>query len=173
MAVRPIIQLGNPVLRRPSRPVEQSQLEEVCELAEDMFETLMDFRQQHGYGRGIAAPQVGVNLRVVVIAREGKPLVMINPRIIRQSGEKEFFWDSCFSCPNLWYQVERHNQVTVEYRDSDWQLRMTEAQDDLAELMQHELDHLDGRQAIDLVTDTNSFCTTDEYFSRHWQQKDS
>ena len=172
MAVRPIIQLGNPVLRQPSRPVEQSQLEEVRELARDMFETLMDFRQQYGYGRGIAAPQVGVNLRVVVMARDGKPLIMINPRILRHNGKKELFWDSCFSCPNLWFQVERYNQVTVEYRDMDWQLRVTEAQDGLAELMQHELDHLDGRQAIDLVKDTSSFCTTDEYFSRHWQDKE-
>lgn len=170
MAVRPIIQLGNPRLRQPSRPVRQEELPSIHDLALDMYDTLLQFRQQAGYGRGIAAPQVGVNKRVVVIAHQGRPLVLLNPKIIKNSEEKFTVWDSCFSCPGLWYRVERHRHVTVEYRDLNWQLRLTEASGSMAELMQHELDHLDGRMAIDLVTDTNSFCTTEEYYARYWEE---
>lgn len=169
VAVRPIIQLGNPSLRQPSRPVRQEELADIHDLALDMFDTLLHFRQQSGYGRGIAAPQVGINKRLVVIAQHGQPQVMINPRFIKRSEEKITVWDSCFSCPGLWYKVDRHRNLTVEYRDLNWQLHLTEAENNLAELLQHELDHLDGRMAIDLVTDSSSFCTTDEYFTRYWE----
>jgi peptide deformylase len=167
MAVRPIIELGNPILRQPSRPVKQEELQQIHNLTLDMYDTLLDFRQRMGFGRGIAAPQVGVAKRVVVIQHEGQALALINPKIISNSEEEFTVWDACFSYPGIWFQVSRNRQVTVEYRDLTWQVRTLEAQDELAELLQHELEHLDGLLAIDLA-DTKTFCTTNEYFARHW-----
>lgn len=167
MAVRPIIELGSPILRQPSRPVKQEELQQIQDLTLDMNDTLLDFRQRMGFGRGIAAPQVGVAKRVVVIQHEGQALALINPKITDASQEEITVWDACFSYPGIWFQVSRQRRVTVEYRDLLWQVRNLEAEDELAELIQHELEHLDGRLAIDLA-DAKTFCTTNEYFARYW-----
>jgi len=167
MAIRPIIELGNPLLRQPSRPVKQEELTDLNQLVLDLWDTLQDFRTQHGFGRGIAAPQVGANKRLVIISRQGQPLVMINPKLVKQSDDEFTVWDACFSYPGIWFQVDRKRQVTVEFRDLNWQVQTLEAQDDLAELIQHEIEHLDGKLAIDLVKDLTSFCTTREYFARY------
>ncbi|MTI95278.1 MAG: peptide deformylase [Firmicutes bacterium] len=172
MAVRPIIELGNPLLRQPSRPVKREELPEINDLVLDMYDTLLDFRQNNGFGRGIAAPQVGVSKRVVAITNKGQPLVLINPRIIKKSPEQFEVWDACFSYPGIWFKVSRHREVTVEYRDLDWQSRITEADGSMAELFQHEIEHLDGRLAIDLVADLSTLCTTGEYFSRYWEPEE-
>lgn len=171
MAIRPIIELGNPLLRQPSRPVRQEELAEIHALARDMYDTLLDFRHRMGYGRGIAAPQVGVHRRVVVIQHQGMPWILINPKFTEKSEEMFVVWDSCFSYPGIWFQVRRHRRVTVSYRDLNWQVHTAEAEGDLAELLQHELEHLDGRLAIDLA-EPQSFCTTNEYFSRYWQDRE-
>ena len=168
MAIRPIIELGNPILRQPSRPVKQDELQQVYGLTLDMYDTLLDFRNQMGYGRGIVASQVGVAKRVVVLQHQGMPLVLINPKFTHRSEELFVVWDSCFSYPGIWFQVRRHRQVTVEYRDLDWQVRTLTAEGELAELLQHELEHLDGLVAIERA-DVKTFCTTNEYFSRYWQ----
>lgn len=169
MAVRPIIELGNPILRQASRPVKQEELAELSVLARDMYDTLLDFRDRMGYGRGIAAPQVGAARRVVVIQHEGSPLILLNPKFTHQSEEMFLVWDACFSYPGIWFQVSRHRRVRVEYRDLNWQVRTLDAEGELAELLQHELEHLDGRLAIDLA-DPRTFCTTNEFFSRYWQE---
>jgi|SRR5690554_3841681 len=168
MAIRPIIELGNPLLRQPSRPVKQDELDVMGKLSLDMQDTLLDFRNRMGYGRGIAAPQVGVAKRVVVILDQGNVQVLINPKLIDKSEELFTVWDSCFSYPGIWFQVPRHRQVKMEYRDLNWQVRTKAAEGALAELLQHELEHLDGRLALDLA-DTKTFCTTNEYYNRYWQ----
>lgn len=168
MAIRPIIELGNPSLRQASRPVKQEELEEMHTLARDMYDTLLDFRGRMGYGRGIAAPQVGVPRRLVVLQNQGMPLILINPKFTQKSDELFTVWDACFSYPGIWFQVARHRRVKVSYRDLDWQVQSLEAEGELAELLQHELEHLDGCLAIDLA-DPKTFCTTNEYFSRYWQ----
>ena len=111
MAIRPIIELGNPILRQPSRPVKQDELQQVYGLTLDMYDTLLDFRNQMGYGRGIVASQVGVAKRVVVLQHQGMPLVLINPKFTHRSEEMFVVWDSCFSYPGIWFQVRRHRQV--------------------------------------------------------------
>ncbi|MGI6365483.1 MAG: peptide deformylase [Bacillota bacterium] len=168
MAIRPIIELGNPLLRQASCPVRQEELEEIHKLALDMYDTLLDFRQRMAYGRGIAAPQVGVHKRLVVLQHQGMPLVLINPKFTEKSEEMFTVWDACFSYPGIWFQVRRHRRVKVSYRDLNWQVQTLEAEGDLAELLQHELEHLDGHLAIDLA-DSKSFCTTNEFFSRYWE----
>ena len=168
MAVKPIVELGNPLLRQVSESVADPTSPETAALVADLADTLADFRRRTGYGRGIAAPQIGVLKRVVVVQMPGEqPVALINPLIEWASEDKFTVWDACFSYFVLFFQVERAKRVRVRYKDQGGRQQVIEAADDLAELLQHEIDHLDGQLAIDLVEDPRSFCTVEEYERRH------
>ena len=166
--IRHIIEIGDPVLRSISSPVAVPCTGEVRELARDMADTLKDFQKRTGYGRGIAAPQVGVPLRMIVV--DMPELVgiatLVNPHITRRSPEMFDVWDACFSYFYLFFLVERHQRVTVEYDDLHGTHYVIEAAGDLSELLQHEIEHLDGELAIDKVKDPRSFCTVREFGKR-------
>jgi peptide deformylase len=137
-------------------------------LINDLGDTLADFQRRTGYGRGIAAPQIAVAKRVVFIRPSGgKRLVLINPEIVWRSPETFVVWDACFSYFTLFFQVERARMVRVRYLDPGGRENTLEAEGELSELLQHEIDHLDGRLAIDLVKDPTSFCTVREYERRY------
>lgn len=168
MAVRPIVQLGNPLLRQVAQPVADPSSTEMAALIRDLADTLADFQRRTGYGRGIAAPQVGVLRRVVYIRPPGEePLVLCNPEIVWRSDETFTTWDACFSYFSLFFRVDRARSVRVRYQDTSGAWAAITASGGLGELLQHEIDHLDGRLAIDLVTDPRSFCTVEEYELRH------
>lgn len=140
---------------------------EIQSLVADLSDTLADWRRRTGYGRGIAAPQIGVGKRVVFIRIPGEePLVLINPEIVESSRETFTVWDACLSYFTLFFQVKRARMVRVTYTSLTGRPQLLDAQDDLAELLQHELEHLDGRLAIDLVTDPRSFCSVEEFEKR-------
>ncbi|MFN7624188.1 MAG: peptide deformylase, partial [Acidobacteriota bacterium] len=114
--------------------------------------TLADFRLRQGFGRAIAAPQIGVAARMIFVRmHDGRfgPAPLINPHIVRASEEMIELWDDCFSFPDLLVRVARHREIEVEYQDEEAQIRRVVARDDLAELLQHEIDHLDGILATD------------------------
>src|ERR1700690_2038758 len=116
MAVRPILQLGDPRLREIARPVDDPASAEVESLIRDLTDTLAHARETTGYGRAIAAPQIGVPLRVVVLRLPGaEPWPFINPAITAQSGDKIVVWDACLSFLCIFMQVERYREVTVRY----------------------------------------------------------
>jgi len=168
MAVREIMQIGNPVLREVSQPVADPTAPEIAELAHDLRDTLDHFRACTGYGRGIAAPQIGVLKRMVVFRMPGQEAVtMVNPSIVWRSEETFDVWDACFSYFTLFFVVNRARRVTLRYWDTAGGEHRLEASDDLAELLQHELEHLDGVLAIDLVQDPRTFCSIKEYQLRH------
>lgn len=168
MAIRPTVQIGNPILRQVAAPVEDPAAPELVSLVADLSETLADWRRRTGYGRGIAAPQIGVSKRVVFIRIPGEePLVLINPQLTWASDEAFTVWDACLSYFTLFFQVKRARAVRVRYTDAAGRTQVIEAEGDLAELLQHELEHLDGRLAIDLVTDPRSFCSVEEFEKRH------
>jgi peptide deformylase len=174
MAIRETIQIGNPLLRQASAPVTDFRAPELAELILDLGDTLADWRQRTGYGRGIAAPQIGVLERVVFVRMPGEePLVLINPEITWRSQETFRVWDACLSYFVIFFEVERARRIGVCYRDESGQTRELVATDDLAELLQHEIEHLDGNLAIDLVTDPRSFCTVAEYERRVASQSGS
>ena len=107
--------------------------------------TLADFRARHGFGRAMAAPQAGIARRIVVANLGAAPFAMINPTIVRRSPETIEVWDDCLSVPGRCVRVLRHRSVDVEYLDERGRTRRwTALPPDLAELVQHELDHLDG-----------------------------
>jgi peptide deformylase len=170
MAARPVLQLGDPILREKSLSVKDSTLPEIAELVRDLSDTLAHWRAETGYGRGIAAPQLGMLQRVIFLRLPGeKPWPLINPEIIARSEETIVVWDACLSFLSIFMQVERHREITIRYQHLDGSHDEVRAGDDcnLSELLQHEIDHLDGVLAIDRVVDTKTICTREEFEKRY------
>ncbi|HXJ88046.1 MAG TPA: peptide deformylase [Candidatus Binatia bacterium] len=170
MAVRPILQLGNPILREKCLPVADPVSREIRELVGDLADTLAHWRAETGYGRGIAAPQIGVLQRVIFLRLPGeKPWPLINPQITRRSEDKIVVWDACLSFLSIFMQVERHREISVHYQTLEADTREFSASEErnLSELLQHEIDHLDGILAIDRVTDVKTVVTREEFEKRY------
>jgi len=168
--IRPILQLGDPLLRERALPVADPTAPEIHELVRDMADTLAHWRSATGYGRGIAAPQLGVLRRVIFLQLPGeKPWPLINPEIIERSEETIVVWDACLSFLCIFMQVERNRQITVRYQSLEGKPLECAAGDDrnLSELLQHEIDHLDGILAIDRVTDIKTIVTREEFEKRY------
>jgi len=154
--VKEILLLGNPKLYGISQPVKQSELAELKEVANDLHDTLIDFRERYGAGRAIAAPQIGVMKRLLYMFID-KPVIFINPELRDLSPEMMTVWDDCMCFPELLVKVERHKTCTIVYRDMDWNQQEMFLEGDLSELLQHEYDHLDGILAVSRAMDEHSF----------------
>jgi len=169
MSIQPILLLGNPVLRQKARKVDAFGGNELRSLADDLHDTLHDFRAAHGFGRGIAAPQIGVTQRVVFINVD-RPLPLVNPKILRRSRRLMSLWDDCFSLPNLLAKVRRNLAIEVQYRDLDGEGHVLHAEGGLSELLQHEIDHLDGILTIDRAIDSRHVVFKDEF--EKWEREE-
>ncbi len=156
MAERDILLLGDPRLLQRCRPVTSSELAGLQPLVADLHDTLMAFRRRWGAGRAVAAPQIG-DLRRVVYLHLGRPQVFVNPRIEARSEEQVELWDDCMSFPELLVKVRRAARVTIAYQDLTGAERSWQLEGDLSELLQHELDHLDGVLAVARAVDGSSF----------------
>jgi peptide deformylase len=170
MAIREILQLGNPLLRETAAPVAEPTAPDVAALVADLADTLAHARATTGYGRAIAAPQIGVLRRVVFLNIDGRsPWPLVDPEIVERSEETMVVWDACLSFLSVFMQVERHRWVRVRYRDLAGEAHevLAAAEGDLAELLQHEIDHLDGILAVDRMRDVRSLCTREEFERRH------
>jgi len=165
MAEREIIQLGNQVLWEKSREIEDCSARLCQSLVQDLSETLQAFRQRTGYGRGIAAPQINSLHRVIFIRMQptGFCGALINPRISWASDQSMELWDDCFSFPELMVLVRRSFSVSVDYKDERGLSRSINAEGALSELLQHEIDHLDGVLAIDRAVGPHSLMTRAEW----------
>jgi peptide deformylase len=144
LAVRPITVLGDDVLRQRAKRVPQVD-NSIDRLVEDMMETMRD-----SGGVGLAAPQVGVSLRVVVIGIPGEEvIVLINPEIVKRSGERRVT-EGCLSVPGYWAEVTRSLSVTAKGHDLQGRQVRIKAKDDLlAQALEHEIDHINGVLYID------------------------
>ena len=160
MAFQPIRLLGDPVLRARCKQVRFPLTRADRKLITDLNDTLKDFRKRRGFGRGIAAPQIGVAKRVIVIRSVG---AMINPRIVKKSVSKFALWDDCFSFPDLLVKVRRHRSVVVQYLDEHGESKKISVNNDMAELLQHEIDHVNGILAIDRAISSKSIVLRSEY----------
>lgn len=168
MAVRKILQLGDPRLRQRCEVVKDPRSEEVAQIIVDLAETVENSFATTGYGRAIAAPQIGEMKRIVYLSVPN-PLVLINPQIVESSLETMEVWDACLSFLCIFMKVVRHKEIVVSYLDLNGNghtLRVG-SEHDLAELLQHEIDHLDGVLAIDKVSDLTSICTREEFENRY------
>ena len=154
MAIREIVYMGDPVLRAPAEDVTVFD-EDLGALIRDMFETMY-----HADGIGLAAPQVGLSLRVIVVGLRGhddgelkkQPLALVNPIVTWESKEVAKQSEGCLSIPGLEEVVQRPVSVRVEAKDPDGNDIIVEADDLLARALQHEIDHLDGILFIDRVS---------------------
>jgi len=170
MAIRTIRQLGDPVLREIAARVKDPAAPEIRALVEDLADTLAHWRRTTGYGRAIAAPQIGQLLRVIFLQLPGaEPWPLVNPIITERSPEKIIVWDACLSFLSIFMQVERHREIVVKYQDLEgaWQEVRANEERNLSELLQHEIDHLDGILAVDRITDIRTLCTRQEFEKRY------
>ena len=144
MALRTLRVEGDPVLTKKSRPVEEM-TPKISELITDMLDTMYD-----AMGVGLAAPQVGILKRIVVIDVGEGPIVLINPEILETSGEQTGD-EGCLSVPGMAGQVTRPNYVKVKALDVNMEEVIYEGEELLARAFCHEIDHLDGKMYTELV----------------------
>lgn len=161
MAVRDILLLGNPLLLEHCAPVRQDEAAAMREVIADLHDTLFAFRARRGVGRAIAAPQIGVLKRVVYL-NVGEPVALLNPEFLHLSPETFELWDDCMSFPDLLVRVRRHRSATLRFWDLEWREHTWQLAEDLSELLQHELDHLDGVLAVARALDGASFALRSE-----------
>jgi len=135
---------GDPVLKKICEPVKKID-KRIKKLLDDMAETM--YSQE---GVGIAAPQVGVNIRAVVVDVDKKRYDLINPEIIFREGSVVDS-EGCLSCPDLFGEVERAEKIKVKYTTKFHKEKILEADGLLARCIQHEVDHLNGRLFIDIA----------------------
>lgn len=154
MAILKLYTYPDKVLSQKCEPVAEV-TDEIRRFLDDMLETMYADK-----GVGLAAPQVGVTKRIIVIddkvSEDGtpgpNPRFLVNPEIIRKSEDTIWFNEGCLSVPGQCAEVERHRAVTVRYLDYDGKEQTLDAEDYLAVILQHETDHLDGILYIDRIS---------------------
>ena len=169
MPTCPILHIGNPLLWERSVEVEEVTSGDTKQIIQDLEDTLTEFRKREGFGRAIAAPQIGRLSRVIFIRRDlaGLSGALINPSITWKSEETIEIWDDCLSIPNLMVKVKRAARIRINYTDETGNTHTQELDGDLSELIQHEYDHLDGFLATQRAIDSKSFCTRAEWRKIH------
>ncbi|BDZ47377.1 peptide deformylase [Naasia aerilata] len=143
MPERQIRLFGDPVLKTPSAPIEQ-----VDDRVRALVEDLLDSVAVPGRA-GVAASQIGVNLRAFSYNVDGKVGYLLNPRVVEVRGEPELVDEGCLSVPDLWYPVRRAPYARAEGTDLDGNPVVVEGTGVLAQALQHETDHLDGLLYLD------------------------
>lgn len=168
MPKKEILQLGNPLLWQESARVDDATSSETGQLIRDLSDTLAAFRETTGYGRGISAPQIGALKRLIVIRMQPAGFCgpLINPEIVWASDDAMELWDDCFSFPDLLVRVRRAAGIRVHYEDDRGLEQTLEAEGDLSELLQHEIDHLDGILAVQRAISPHAFATRTEWERR-------
>lgn len=142
MAILPIRLLGDPVLREPGRPVTEFG-PDLDRLVDDMVETM-----RAAGGAGLAAPQVGVQRRLFVYDTGDGPVVVVNPELADPEGSSRYE-EGCLSLPGIYVDIERPESVTARWQDPSGARHEIRADGFLARVLQHEMDHVDGRIFID------------------------
>ena len=143
MTILSLVFKPQPILRQISAPIEDIN-DEIRQLAEDMLETMRASK-----GVGLAAVQVGIPKRIVVIQipkpeEEVAPLILINPEIIAKSEHRTLFKEGCLSIPGIMAEIDRPSEVTIEFMNLEGQRLLLNASGILATCIQHEIDHLNG-----------------------------
>ncbi|MFM7885437.1 MAG: peptide deformylase [Pseudanabaena sp.] len=163
-----IYQLGNAALRESAQLISNVHDRDIQQLIDEMLFTLKESR-----GVGLAAPQVGRSLQLIIVAShpnerypnapQMEPTVMINPRIISYSVETEKGWEGCLSVPMIRGLVPRYREIEVEYLDRQSDRQVTKLTDFVARIFQHEYDHLEGKVFLDRVETNLDLITEAEY----------
>ncbi len=134
-----IITDPDPNLKKPSRNVDLDSIKDIQGFLENLKETM-----EKKDGLGLAAPQVGERIRVIVVKEGSGAIFMINPEITKKSWAKEWSEEGCLSVPDYYGQVQRHKKITCSYLDEKGNKKKVHSQGLGARVIQHEIDHLDG-----------------------------
>ena len=151
LTVRPIRYLGDPVLRRQAKKVRRPD-ESIRRLVDDMIESMVAAQ-----GVGLAAPQIGVGLRVVVIGMpDEEPFALLNPVVVKRSGERRMEGEGCLSVPGYRGELTRSQRVVVKAMDLDGsEVRIRAEENLLAQALEHEVDHINGILYVDRLDSTH------------------
>ena len=152
--IYPIVMYGDPVLRQKAKDIEKGT--DLKQLIKDMHETM-----QAASGIGLAAPQIGKPIRLLVV--DGTALedednmedfkkAFINPVILEEQGDPWAFEEGCLSIPSIREKVSRKGEITIRYYDEDWNLLKEEYDGMKARIIQHEYDHIEGKLFVDYLT---------------------
>lgn len=170
MSVKSVLKMGDPRLLERSRPVENVPSKNLDDLLQDMFDTMAALN-----GAGLAAPQIGVFERVVIFGVESNPrypdaepvpmTVLVNPRIVSLSDEKEYGWEGCLSVPGMRGLVPRLPHIRYSGLDQHGEPIEREARGFHARVVQHEVDHIDGILYPMRIEDMRHFGFESELFS--------
>jgi peptide deformylase len=174
MAVKKVLRLGNPLLRQKSIPVDESEIgtKDFKRIIKDMFETM---RFENGIG--LAAPQIGILKKLVIVGiEEENPRypdaptieehILINPVITPLAEPKEGYWEGCLSVPGMRGFVERPSKIRLEYYDEKWNYHKKIVEGFPAVVYQHECDHLEGILYVDRLKNVKLFGFTEEIDSK-------
>lgn len=167
MAVRDVLMIGNPELREKSLEIVDYDME-LEQIARDLKDTLSYLQKIKKIGRALAAPQIGYMKRVILYNSSDLRLLMINPVIIKKSDEMFDVWDSCFSFDvQFFVNIKRYKSIIVQFFDENCRLHERLYEDNLSELVQHEIDHLDGVLATDYLRDQQKIIMRSEWERRY------
>ncbi|MCK5942856.1 MAG: peptide deformylase [Planctomycetes bacterium] len=155
MAARAIVLLGDPRLHATCTSVTADELPALQPHVRDLHDTMRAFQRRHGWGRAIAAPQIGLPRRVVAMHVD-RPMTFYNPTLDAHDAETVTYWEDCMSFPDLLVRVRLPRACRLTYRDEQWRERRVELTGDYAALLQHEVDHLDGVLATMRAVDDRS-----------------
>lgn len=163
-----VFQLGSPIIRMVAKRVTDIKVPEIQTLIDEMIHTCLESK-----GVGIAAPQIGHSLAIMIMASypnarypyapKMEPTALINPKVIDYSEEQVKDWEGCLSLPGIRARVPRHTHIEVMYCDREGKEQTVIFRDFLARLFQHEYDHLIGKVFIDRVENTQEIIMEKEY----------
>ncbi|MGC1306832.1 MAG: peptide deformylase [Phormidesmis sp.] len=166
-----VAELGNPVLRSPTHPIENIQDPTIQTLIDNLLKTI-----KKSNGVGIAAPQVSESLQLFIVASRPnlrymnaptmEPTPMINPQIVAYADETEMGWEGCLSVPGIRGFVERSKEIEIVYCDRNGQQQQKVFTGFVARIIQHEHDHINGKVFLDRVKSTLDLISEAEYHSQ-------
>ena len=151
MPILKIIAIPNPILRKKSKEINLKGINDrsFIKLVSAMEKTMLKTD-----GAGLAAPQIGENIRLAIVNCKDGPICLINPKIIKKSWTKELGQEGCLSIPEIFGEVKRHKKISLIYYDRAGKKIKQNCQGLMARVIQHEIDHLDGILFIDKMVKT-------------------
>lgn len=160
----PILPLGDPGLRKQSVLVRDPADPAVKADAYRLLGVFRAFRNAYGYGAGIAAPQIGLLRRIIIIDQDPGQLIMVNPEVLCLHDRQTCFWESCMCFPDLMVMTRRAAEIAVNYRTLDGRTAvLRDITPDTAAVIQHEVDHLDGILHVDRAVDSRGIISRKAY----------
>jgi peptide deformylase len=162
-----ILLIGEPSLQQRSAKINNFSDPAFVAQVKELHQALTAFRQEWGFGRAIAAPQIGINKRLIALNLDGEETTMVNPDIVWRDGETFTMYDDCMCFPTFLVRVRRNTSISVKFQDEKGETQTWERlPQPLAELLQHEIDHLDGVLAVDRAFDEHPIISREAYERR-------